>query len=317
VSLLVADATHGGGFKSGGGSDDVRALFWPVRHGAALCRLGVAALVLASTPACGRIGYDKVATSVPDAGTSDGTPDGGIDAPMGGTGGTAGTGGASGSAGASGAAGSAGVGGAGGSGGGSGTGGTAGTGGAGGSACPTECDGGCANGVCHMTIDNAPTGIVCPAGMPCQVDCGAASSCNLAIDCTAGTACTVNCGRDRSCAGVIDCGPGPCAVTCSGSRACGQKVQCNNASDCDVACSGPNSCPWPVVCGTARCTLSCQGTKSCAGGVDCTQACACDAQCPPEGCGGGMWGYKCRSASCTLADGSCSSQPAGCDLCAM
>lgn len=131
-------------------------------------------------------------------------------------------------------------------------------------ACPPECDGGCADGLCTIRCEGgeckAQT-ITCPVGFDCVVDCSTEDNAceGSSIDCPAAQACTVACGSgNKKCKNAdIYCKDGPCRVECVGGDTCdGTDVFCGSNS-CDVTCAGGGkprvndcaaSCSCPTSC---------------------------------------------------------------------
>lgn len=125
-------------------------------------------------------------------------------------------------------------------------------------------------------------GIVCPAGMPCEVICVGGSACKTGgVDCTAATSCRITCEGDDACQdGPVLCGGSTCDVRCVGVNACQNGgVDCG-ATPCTVTCDGDNACQSTgVSCEPATaCTSHCCGENACetAGACGCVQ----DAICP-------------------------------------
>jgi len=130
--------------------------------------------------------------------------------------------------------------------------------------CPPQCSS-CALGVCVM--DCTPQGscgtrVVCPAGMPCAVQCGD-SACGAGVDCSSATDCRIDCTQPLSCGGHLSCGDGPCRVQCSGVGACTGGIDCDNSCKCDVLCTGTGTCT-PAA--------QCNGPNQCDTGKGCTSS---------------------------------------------
>ena len=130
-------------------------------------------------------------------------------------------------------------------------------------ACPSECTGGCQDGVC--TIDCTGFGacdtatIACPADHACRIVCDGGDACDSStIECAAGFACEIDCD------GGVD--------------ACGDlEINCNAASTCNLACSDVAMvCTGAfLACGSGACAASCAGGSlpmvECGDSCDCTQ----------------------------------------------
>jgi hypothetical protein len=89
--------------------------------------------------------------------------------------------------------------------------------------------------------------IVCPAGIPCRVECTGRRSCGSGIDCTSASSCDLRCIGRESCEGPLDCGQGSCVIDCDGQDSCTDAIQCQNACVCDVDCH-PSACTQPATC---------------------------------------------------------------------
>ena len=160
--------------------------------------------------------------------------------------------------------------------------------------CLAVCDAGvCDGGTCVIACRGGnpcppDQQVVCPPGVPCEVDCIAANSCNRGVDCTQATRCKIGCIGDNTCAEnkvlctgdscVVDCkGPttcnrgvacdaGSCIIRCTGSDSCHEnKIECYSDT-CSVQCgNGQTACNRGVTCvGQESCTILCNGTNSCA-----------------------------------------------------
>jgi hypothetical protein len=128
-----------------------------------------------------------------------------------------------------------------------------------------ECDpacavagGSCIDDTCVIvcTGSSCSAQISCPAGYPCEVQCGDDGSCAGGVDCSAATGCTVTCGGVDACDAEIVCGAGRCSVDCLGAGSCENGVSCSTSCACDVVCSGPGSCADEAECpGTPACDV--------------------------------------------------------------
>ena len=132
-----------------------------------------------------------------------------------------------------------------------------------GGACPAECTGGCADGVCTITCGPAGCNdgtITCPADFACNIVCTGVDACDTTtIHCPAQYACTVACDQYDACGDVmLVCGAGACAMSCLG--------------DGGEACGGSM-----IQCGTGSCAATCAGSDLPA--VDCASSCGCS-PCP-------------------------------------
>jgi hypothetical protein len=115
--------------------------------------------------------------------------------------------------------------------------------------CPAVCSDCLSDGTCIIQCvnpDDCGNDVVCPPGQPCQVICG-----NLAcddIDCTAASSCDITCSGVNACSGVVSCGLGSCNVTCSGSVSCSGGVLCADACACETLCTGLGACAGEHTC---------------------------------------------------------------------
>lgn len=112
------------------------------------------------------------------------------------------------------------------------------------------------------------------------------------------------------------CDPGAmtCPVTCSAGQPC--DVACPDGFDCEIRCNNANPC-GPITCVSGACNITCIGQSACPS-IDCSGSCRCDVSCNIPGacpsvliCPMTGTGEPCADPS----DGSCTSQPAGCDTC--
>jgi len=137
--------------------------------------------------------------------------------------------------------------------------------------CPMGCTNGtCDNGVCVIDC-SAPSScqtsdILCPANLPCRVNCGE-SSCAKKIICGLATSCDINCIGQDACADEIQCNANRCDVDCTGIGSCKKRTKCMNACACDVTCTGAGSCPEPSECPGMTCKLG-NGCSSLLTGCD-------------------------------------------------
>ncbi len=155
-------------------------------------------------------------------------------------------------------------------------------------------------GTCDATDKctfSSPATVMCPAGVPCQVDCALTGSCT-SVNCGQASSCKVTCGGG-TCSGTITCGAGGCDVDCNGDNTCGDVV-CGTGH-CEVTCAGTGSCPMELTCGQ-DCTFECTGANSCGVVPTCNGKCECDISCAGTGsCGAAT--PTCSKANCLSADG--------------
>ena len=127
--------------------------------------------------------------------------------------------------------------------------------------CPKICTR-CDAGVCY--IDAPSVGdVVCPAGMPCVVNCTDSTACGT-VDCSTATMCTINCDADGACSfGVKQCAPSGCTINCNFQNTCQNTTfDCNYGHVCSLYCFGADSCNYSTVqvlessCGIAACGLN-------------------------------------------------------------
>jgi hypothetical protein len=148
--------------------------------------------------------------------------------------------------------------------------GAAGVSGSGGSLNPPTCDasacqsasGKCVGAVCVISCTTADCKPVCPAGMPCRVECSS-NTCNQGVDCTAADSCQINC-PDNSCTKGVSCSGSSCTVSCSGQTACSITPVVCSAKSCNITCSGGQSC-HQVQCSAQvdTCSIDCGGVQAC------------------------------------------------------
>jgi len=104
--------------------------------------------------------------------------------------------------------------------------------------------------------DPCPDTVVCPAGIPCRVECTDRRSCEAGIDCSAASSCDLVCTGRESCRGTLECGTGSCDIQC-GQDSCTQAIHCQNACVCNVDCH-------PSACGMqADCPAGCDQLNDC------------------------------------------------------
>ncbi|HEY5927429.1 MAG TPA: hypothetical protein VIV11_37350 [Kofleriaceae bacterium] len=137
--------------------------------------------------------------------------------------------------------------------------------------CPMGCTNGtCDNGVCVIDC-TAPFSclngdVVCPANLPCRVNCGD-NSCAKKIICGMATSCEVNCQGEDACVDEIHCNNKRCDVNCTGFESCKKRTRCANSCACDVSCIGIGSCAEPSECSESACRLG-NGCSSLLTGCD-------------------------------------------------
>jgi len=156
--------------------------------------------------------------------------------------------------------------------------------------CLAGCDGGtCDAGWCVLDCATAGTctndRVVCPPGIPCEVDCKGQGSCAQGVDCTAASACRIDCSGLGSCINQpVECSGLACKIDCLGNGSCTKGVSCD-AGTCAIACLGDGTCTnAPVTCNANTCTVRCGvagdvGKDSCSKGVTCDTTQLCDIGC--------------------------------------
>jgi len=154
--------------------------------------------------------------------------------------------------------------------------------------CLAVCEAGTCNdaGACVFDCNGSGTAcptnqpVVCPPGVPCEVNCGAQGSCNRGVDCSQASRCTVACNGQSSCTdNPVRCSGDSCVVGCSGADSCDRGVVCD-AGSCTLGCSGQSSCiGLPVECYGNSCTVQCVGSGACNRGVTCTTKDSCGIKC--------------------------------------
>jgi len=97
---------------------------------------------------------------------------------------------------------------------------------------------------------------VCESGV-CVIRCGD-HGCDQLVVCPAAVPCRVECSGNHACTGGIVCGPAACTVECGGNHACGGAINCANSCACDVQCSGNQACG-----GGLACPVGCSDGTSC------------------------------------------------------
>ena len=138
--------------------------------------------------------------------------------------------------------------------------------------CESACAGigDCRLGICVIDcsgFNSCSTGMTCPAGVPCRVDC-TDGGCEGPIDCGQASSCEINCGSS-GCSDTLKCGGSECHVICGGTSSCAAEIDCT-AQRCSIECSGTSSCDGKITCSGADCTVDCGGTSVCGGGVCCS-----------------------------------------------
>jgi hypothetical protein len=126
--------------------------------------------------------------------------------------------------------------------------------------CPPGCTSCDIEGVCNITCATAGScsaaPVVCPANVPCKVECNGDSSCAMGIDCSAAESCRIECTNSNSCGGPITCAlDGYCRVECEGLNSCTGGIDCDQSCACDTFCTGSGSCTIEPLCpGPSQCT---------------------------------------------------------------
>jgi len=126
----------------------------------------------------------------------------------------------------------------------------------------TTCVINCGAGQCN-------SGVTCPAGRPCQVNCIGTGACETGVvNCLAATSCDITCDGTDACDAGINCAGTTCGVQCLGNAACEDGgVDCTAAS-CEILCDGNNTCRNHVCCTGTDCDSNqCQSTNG--GCCDC------------------------------------------------
>ncbi|MBI5479529.1 MAG: hypothetical protein HY906_11765 [Deltaproteobacteria bacterium] len=140
------------------------------------------------------------------------------------------------------------------------------------SSCASPCTSCQGDGTCQIDCGagECGSGVTCPAGRPCIVNCLGAQACETGlVDCSLATRCEINCVGTDACDNGVLCGGSECRVTCTGQAACeDQGVDCQAAA-CTIACNGPSACRDHVCCNggdcAGACTSSSGGCCSCSG----------------------------------------------------
>ncbi|HTE54305.1 MAG TPA: hypothetical protein VK698_25795 [Kofleriaceae bacterium] len=181
--------------------------------------------------------------------------------------------------------------------------------------CDDVCPGRCtASGRCviRCPADGCTGQVVCPVGLACEVSCTGPRACESGVDCSGASECEVACTGDATCSAGVDCpAAGSCEVTCTGQDSCTGPIDCAGDGSCAIGCSGTGSCAGGAACGSGACSLHCTGEDSCTGPIDCAGSCACDVSCTGgDACGAGA---ECPDG-CEAGAG-CSSAPDECQAC--
>jgi hypothetical protein len=128
------------------------------------------------------------------------------------------------------------------------------------SLCPGECDHGTCVVVCQESGSDSdgeddgagggacPEVVLCPAGVPCRVECNDADSCGGGVDCRAASSCEILCQGERSCGGPLECGAGRCTIECRENESCRGGMDCSDSCFCDIDCFGALSCFPETIC---------------------------------------------------------------------
>lgn len=129
-------------------------------------------------------------------------------------------------------------------------------GGDGASGCEPACTGpgrSCDGDTCVVRCSDggAPcTGVVCPPGVPCRVECSVDSACS-GVSCGEATRCELRCTATDACKNGLDCASAQsCTVVCTpGSPGCATDIRCPRpvGSKCQLTC-GQSGCGGNVVC---------------------------------------------------------------------
>jgi hypothetical protein len=138
-------------------------------------------------------------------------------------------------------------------------------------ACPPACTSCRNDGTC--VIDCGPaqcmSGVTCPAGRPCEVNCVGNGACETGVvNCLLATSCDITCQGTDACDAGVNCAGTTCDVTCVGIGACEDGgVDCT-AVACEIFCNGTDACDSHVCCTGADCDSNqCQSTNG--GCCDC------------------------------------------------
>src|SRR5262245_16815359 len=141
-----------------------------------------------------------------------------------------------------------------------------------GQSCASACAGigDCRLGICVIDCSGfnaCSTGMTCPAGVPCRIDCSD-GGCQGPIDCGQASSCEIDCGSN-GCSDTLKCGGSECHIICGGTSSCDAAIDCT-AQRCDIECSGTSSCNGKISCSGDDCTVDCGGTNACDGGACCS-----------------------------------------------
>lgn len=125
----------------------------------------------------------------------------------------------------------------------------------------TTCaDGTCVNGACVIECQGQCSEVVCPAGIPCVVNCQLSGSCASLVDCSAASSCDITCMGQNACAGGVLCGSGDCDIACFGMNSCSGTLDCGSSCACDTSCSPSSVCGNPTTCPLDQ---SCTSNSTC------------------------------------------------------
>jgi len=125
--------------------------------------------------------------------------------------------------------------------------------------------GSCKTGTCVIT-PTVQGDVTCPPGIPCQIDCSTANTCDgpATLDCSQATSCAINCSASNTCNGTtIDCDHADCTVTCTFDNICSGLHVSDSGSTCAFNCCGG-------------------GTNECKGDTASPTNCSFPNDCPPE-----------------------------------
>ena len=98
----------------------------------------------------------------------------------------------------------------------------------------------CQGGTC--VIVGAGNPIMCPANIPCEVDCIAGGACQNGVSCGAASSCYLRCEAMNACGGSgYSCGAAGCTIDCTVNHACENQVVMS-AGACSRHCCASHAC---------------------------------------------------------------------------
>jgi hypothetical protein len=116
----------------------------------------------------------------------------------------------------------------------------------------------CVGATCTITVLTSLP-VVCPANMPCDVECVVDGACQGGIDCSAATTCLIDCVANNTCVSGALRGSTQTSVLCKGVNTCDNVALSapNSSGSCVAHCCGAGACGSNLT--TSHCTTQMSG----------------------------------------------------------